>query len=156
MANFIQGTQLRTMNDGLLVTKGPAVVPNAAAGNLFTVSGGAVLIRGLIGKVTTVFTGTATTLNMGAAPTTGTANATAIHAVTVLTSAALGAWVTPLLGSGIGTIGVVANGISWIENDGGPFVVDAGNITYQASAANTGQIKWYLMYVPLDDGASVS
>jgi hypothetical protein len=156
VANFIQGTQLRTLNRGNLVTKGPAVVPNAAPGNLFTVSGGAVLITSLIGKVTTVFTASATTLNMGAAPTTGTANASAIHAITVLTSAAVGAWVTPVLASGIATVGIVANAISWTENDGGQFVVDAGSITYQASAANTGQIKWFLTYLPLDDGASVA
>lgn len=156
MANFIQGYQLRTLQLGNQVTKGPAVVPNAAPGNLFVVTGGAVLITGLVGKVTTVFTGTATTLNMGVAPTTGTANASAIHAITVLTSAALGAWVTPALTSGVGGVGVVANGISWVQNDGGDFIVDSGNITYQASAANTGQIQWYLTYVPLDTGASVA
>lgn len=156
MANFIQGYQLRTLQLGNQVVKSAAVVPNAAPANLFVVSGGAVLITSLVGKVSTVFTSTVTTLNMGAAPTVGTANASAIHASTVLTSAALGAWVTPALSSGIAGAGVVANGISWVENDGGDFIVDAGNITYQASAANTGQIVWYLTYIPLDTGASVS
>lgn len=156
MANFIQGYQLRTLQLGNLVTKSAAVVPNASAANLFVVSGGAVLITSLVGKVATVFTSTVTTLNMGPAPTTGTANATGIHNATVLTSAALGAWITPTLASGVATAGVVANGISWPELDGGDFIVDAGNITYQASAANTGQITWYLTYVPLDNGASVA
>lgn len=155
MSAIIQGYQLRTLNLGSQVIKAAAVVPNAAAANLFTVSGGAVLVTSLFGKVTTVFTSTATTLNMGPKPTTGTANAVGVHDATILTSAALGAWVTPLLASGIATAGIVADGIGWMA-DGTGFVCDAGTITYQASAANTGQIEWYLTYIPLDSGASVS
>jgi hypothetical protein len=155
MSNFIQGYQLRTLKYGNQVTKSAAVVPNASASDLFTVSGGAVLVTSLVGKVTTVFTSSSTTLNMGPAPTTGTANAAGIHDATVLTSAAVGAWVVPLLASGIATAGVVADAIGWLSDEGS-FVCDQGFITYQASASNTGQIEWYLSYIPLDTGASVS
>lgn len=155
MANFVQGKSLRTLQLGTQVVKSAAVVPNAAAANLFTVTGGAVLVTSLVGKVTTVFTSTATTLSMGPKPTTGSANATGIHSATVLTSAALGSWIAPALSSGVATTGIVAAGIAWPQN-GSAFVCDAGFITYQASAANTGQIQWYLSYIPLDDGAAVS
>lgn len=155
MSVLIQGYQLREIAFGSQVIKSAAVVPNGSETTLFTVTGGAVLVTSLIGKVTTGFTSTATTLTMGPKPTTGTANASGIHDETVLTSAALGSWVVPALADGIATAGIVADGIAWLQNGSG-FVCDAGTIEYEASAANTGQIEWYLTYVPLDTGASVS
>lgn len=36
------------------------------------------------------------------------------------------------------------------------FTVNAGTITWTTDASDTGQVAWYLTYVPLDTGASVS
>jgi hypothetical protein len=146
VANFVKGYQLRELLYGSQVIKAAAVVPQSSTA-LFTVSGGNVLVTSLIGFVTTVFTGTATTLSMGA----GSPGIT-IHDATILTSAALGSFVTPLVASGVATAGVV--GLSTFLPTS-PLVVGA-NINYEASAGNTGQIEWYLTYVPLDTGASVS
>jgi hypothetical protein len=34
--------------------------------------------------------------------------------------------------------------------------VSAGTITWTTSASNTGAMRWYLTYVPLDNGAALS
>lgn len=156
MSTIIQGYQLRTLREGSLVVKGPAVVPNAAETNLFTISGGNVLVTSLIGVVTTVFTATATTLTMGPKPTVGATVAGGIHNLTVLTSAALGAYVMPAFTAGVGGVGTVVGSIGVFPAGVFPFVVPAGTIEYEASAANTGQITWYLTYVPLDSNGAVS
>lgn len=156
MSTIIQGYQLRTLLMGDQVIKGPAVVPTSSETTLYTVSGGRIYVTSLVGIVTTVFTSTATTLTMGPKPTTGTANADGIHDATILTSAALGAWIIPALTSGVAGAGLVVDGLAWINEGNSGFMMDQGTIEYEASAANTGQIEWYLSYVPLDTGAYVS
>src|SRR3954471_21373148 len=71
MSNLIKGKTLRKERFGLKVDRTAAVLPTAQAA-LFTVAGGRVIVTGLIGEVTTVCDGTATTLKITGNPTTGT------------------------------------------------------------------------------------
>jgi hypothetical protein len=105
--------------------------------------------------VSTVIGATVTTLSLGTVPTTGTAEAAGIATATAITSSEAGTWVGALSASGKG-------GALVVGSDGGkalflqsPFIVPAGTITWTTSAGTTGAITWYLMYVPLDTGATV-
>jgi hypothetical protein len=159
MGNFIQGTQLRTLQQGNIVTKAAANLPQSATATLFTVSGGAVLVTGLVGIVTTVVQSSDPVLSLGTAPTVGTAQTSGIATTTVLTSAEVGTLVTVASSAGLPTgLAVMATAAKagsavYLAN---PFVVSAGTITWTTGASKTGAMKWYLTYIPLDDGASVA
>jgi hypothetical protein len=126
-----QAQQVRAASYGPQIIS-PAQVAPTVSGNLWTVAGGSISITSLIVVVTTVFTATATTLNVGTA-----GGATTLLNAGVLTSLGVGAVVVgiPILGT--------------------PVVAAAGFITWIASAGNTGQVQVYLSYLPLDTGASV-
>jgi hypothetical protein len=124
MSALVQSQQLREALYGTTLISPAQVAPTVSA-NLWNVSGGPIRITGAIAVVTTAFTGTATTLNMGTA-----AGATTLFNAAVLTSLAVGA---VLVGIPTPSVPVVAapGGISWI-----------------ASAGNTGQLQIYLSYIP--------
>ena len=142
----------RTYPPGTLVMKGPAAIVNNTTANLYTVNGGAVLVDGLAGLVTTTLSSTAN-LSIG---TTGAA--ASIATATALANNAAGTWVVPVTSGGKATSLVIAGAVftlapPFIIN---PFIVGAGNITWTTSAAATGQMQWYLWYTPIDEGATVS
>lgn len=126
MSALVKAEQLREALYGTTLVSPASVVPNVAPGNLWAVSGGPVRITSVVAVVTTVFTGTATTLNVGTA-----AGATALFNAAVLTSL---------------TVGSVLVGIPTTQT---PVIAANGNITWQASAANTGQLQVYFSYIPI-------
>lgn len=159
MSVLIQGSQLRTIAFGQQVIKDAANLPQTATADLFTVSGGAVLVTSLIGIVTTAIAASDPELSLGTAPTTGTAETSGIATSTVLTSAEVGTLITVGSDGGLPTDLVVMATAAKAGSTvflGTPFVVSAGSITWTTGASKTGAIKWYLTYVPLDAGASVS
>ena len=160
MSTLIQPNQVFTVQYGLLVTKAAATIPQTATVTLYTVAGGAVLVTAMHGTVTTVIGATATTLALGTAPTAGTAKTSGIASATAITSSEVGVWVAPGITSGAalqvaGAGGAGANA-GFVNNTGPAFVVMTGTITWTTSASTTGAMKWYLSYIPLDVGASVS
>jgi hypothetical protein len=97
---LIQGNQLRNIVIGTLVTKAAQTLPQNTTKTLYTVTGSAVLITGLMGVVTTAIGATATNLSVGMAPTTGTAETAGIANATAITSLAVGTWLhAPINGS---------------------------------------------------------
>lgn len=156
MANYIKGAVLRETQFGLLVTKSALALPQTATSTLYTVSGGNVLVTGLLGVVSSATGSTVTTLSLGTVPVTGTAEAAGMATAVAITSLEAGTWVGVQASSG-------KAGALVVGSDGGktlflptPFVVPAGTITWTTSAGDTGGMSWYLTYVPLDTGASVS
>lgn len=144
---------VKTVVPGTLVTKAAQNLPQTATANLYSVSGGSVLVTGLLGLVTSAVGAVATTLALGC-----TAGSTAIATATAITSKPVGTFVFPVNSSGIGGA-LVAAGAAFVSSPPfivNPFIVGAGNITWTTSASTTGQIQWYLWYVPLDFDASVS
>ena len=139
------------------VFKAAQALPQTATATLYTVTG-CVLVTAILGRVTTVLGGTVTTLSLGI---TG-ANAGIATAVAV-TSAAAGTllYATPPA-SGTQTPGaliVAGGGVLWpttaaVPGDGPLFV--SQNITWTTSASDTGQVEWYLWYVPVSPGSGVS
>jgi hypothetical protein len=156
MSVIITGYQLRTSQFGVQVVKGPTVMPAGTTATLATVANGAVLVTMMLGLVTTVMTATATTLALGTAPTTGTAATGGIAAAGTITSKEVGTWVTPVVNAGTGGGLVVCTNGGNVPFLTTPFVVSAGTITWTTTGTNTGAMKWYFAYVPLDNGASLS
>jgi hypothetical protein len=159
VSTIIQGYQLRTLLLGDLVTKPAAALPQTQTLDLFTVSGGAVLVTSLLGLVTTAIASSDPELTLGTAPVTGTAEVAGIASSTVLTSAEAGTWVTVVSDAGLPSALVVmataakAGSTVFLT---APFVVAPGYVTWTTGANKTGDMAWYLTYVPLDTGASVS
>lgn len=153
MSVIIQTDQLRTLLLGTKVERATATIPQTAVQSIFTVTGGAILLTGLVGRVTTVIGGTVTTLKASTAPTVGTA--VDIATATAITSKEVGAVIT---------LPLVAAAALIVNNGGGggqvaghaPYVIPAGGITITTSASTTGAIRWTLTYIVLDNGASVA
>lgn len=159
MANFIQGTQLRTMQFGNLVKKAAQVPPNSgSSATLFTVAGGMVLVTSFTGRVSTVLSGSTGAIALGTKPTAGTEETAGIATAGVVGGAEVGTMLTVGASSSLATALVVSAKLAGnVPFQSLVFTVSAGTIEVTTSVATmTGAIDWYLTYVPLDDGASVS
>lgn len=156
MSVIIQGYQLREIAFGVQVLKAAQNTPQTATADLFTVAGGSVLVTSLLGLVTTVTPSTVNTLALGTAPTTGTAETAGIASATSIASQEAGTWLATQASSGAAGALVVGGHAGNALFLPAPFVVSAGFITWTTTGSATGQIAWYLTYVPLDTGASVS
>lgn len=140
-----------TVDLGFRVEKSSATLPATTTQNIFTVSGGEVLVTLLYGKVSTVIQTQACNLKVTSAPTTGTAvdlaadlNVSADEAGCIYRVEGDG---TALVGANAGA-GLSAVGLS-------PMIVPAGSIRIETSATNTGATGWVLFYKPLVSGARV-
>lgn len=151
MTTLIKNADVRTIALGINVSRATSALPATAALNIFTVSGGRILLISLVGEVTTIIQAQACTIKVTSTPTTGTAvDLSAVSAslsgLEVGGKLALPAAAATALVSG-NAGGVIAKQASW--------VIPIGNISYTTSATNTGSIKWDLTYVPLDAAAQV-
>ena len=167
MTTIIQGDQVRAVALGIAVEKSAS--PTNGAVDLFVVSG-KVLLVGIVGEVTTVMSGTTTNLSVQHDPTIG--SAAAMCAATEVTSDPVGT----LYGfdGANPAVGLTATLTHRTIDTGEPTTADApgtafaplgghsagivlapGVVQQLGSAANTGVTQWTLLYVPLDDGASV-
>lgn len=153
MTTLIKNQDVRTIAGGIAVSRSTATLPASATGNIFVVSGGRILVRGLIGEVTTAVQNQACTLAIGTAPTVGTGSTTALGTASSIIAAPIGTHMAANPG-GATTVDLSTQAGVLISTVG-LFVVNAGNITITTSATNTGSVKWDLLYVPLDNGAQV-
>jgi hypothetical protein len=161
VSNYYKPLATRDTTFGLQVTYSWTLPASATTNTLFTVSGGNILVLALLGQVTTAIGSTTTTLSLGAAPTTGTAEHTGIATAAAITSCEAGVWLTP----GVSTVAsnIIAPAELAVGSFGGftptlvpSFPAAIGGITATTSAnAGGGVINWYLMYVPLDSAATV-
>lgn len=151
MTTIIQNNAVRLIAEGILVSRATATLPATALGAIFNITGGRILIRSLIGEVTTIIQAQACTVKVTSTPTTGSAvdlcaASTSISALEVggrlaLPAAAATAMVTGNAGAILGRLA------EW--------VVGIGSLGITTSATNTGSVKWDLIYVPIDTGATV-
>lgn len=150
MSNILRSTGYRDLAFGLNVSKVTTVLPATAYGTLFTVTGGRVLITGLIGEFTIAADATATTVKVTGTPTTGTA--VDWTTATAVTSKEIGSQMT--LPAAAGSALVVTNaGAGGQMQPKSPYVAAIGTIGITTSATNAGSAKWTVFYVPLDSGA---
>ncbi|MER5559700.1 hypothetical protein ABT071_13950 [Streptomyces sp. NPDC002506] len=154
MASGIAGSQLRRLVLGTAVAGAAKTVPQNATATIFTVSGGRVLVTGLVGKVTTVIGGTTPSAKVVATPTVGSAND--LCTATAITADEVGTLYS-IPGPTGSAFGVSGSGSGGVTGQTAPVIVAAGTIGVNVSAADaTGAIQWTLTYVPLDDGAVVT
>jgi hypothetical protein len=139
------------------VVKAAQSLPASTTATLFTISG-TVLIQFFVGLVTTAIQNQACNLSLGNTPTGGTAANTSLATATAITNKPVGTHVVPTFSSGIGGTPVVASlaQVTVPAASGNAFVVPAGTITWTTSATNTGQMQFYLAYLPVDSGATVT
>jgi hypothetical protein len=159
MSVILQGYQLRELVYGSQVIKKAQTPPNSgSSATLFTVAGGAVIVTGLLGHVSTALSGTTGAIALGQTPTGGVADTGGIATAGVVGGAVVGTWVSAVMLT-TGLAGAVQANIlaGATVGLGMSFVIGAGIITVTTSVATmTGAIDWYLSYLPLDTGAAVS
>lgn len=125
------------------VERAAANLPQSTQSSLFTVSGGRVLLTGLVGEVTTAIQNQGNTSTVLANPTTGSD-------VTLLS---LG----NIANLAVGTIfGATANAEAVTLFPLDKLILPVGSVDLSCAASNTGQVKWTLTYEPLDPGAKVT
>ena len=141
---------------GVSVSRATAALPQTATGNIFTVTG-RVLVKRLIGEVTTVLTATATNLKVGFDPTGADAN-TDLSANLLVTSDPVGTLYTIV---GVAATATKESGVTHmvlpanaIPTEG--IVLTTGVITLTTDASNTtGRVKWDIDYVALTAGSTI-
>jgi len=136
---------------GVRVTRAAANLPQGAQAALFTVSGGRIVLTSIVGEVTTVIQNQLNNTKLVANPTVG--NDVDLCAVANIQNDAVGT-LYAITGTLADAMTKAASGA--LAHQGGWIIVAAGAIELNCAAANTGQIKWTLHYVPLDEGAVVT
>lgn len=132
------------------VAKAAATLPATTTQNIFTVSGGRVRVKVLIGEVTTAVQAQLCNLKVTHAATAG--GNVDLASNLDINGFALGRL---FLVEGDGTA-LVSNGGALLNGVGtGEMVLAAGTTRIETSATNTGATKWDIWYQPLDAGAAV-
>jgi hypothetical protein len=149
MSDYLEGKALQTLLYGRKVERATANLPATAVQSIFTVVGGRVAIKMLMGTVTTIIQDQACNLSVQSTPTVGVAHVfgTALEIRTFAAGRKLG------IGGAIGALESTGSTLPMPARD---LVVSAGTIQIETSATNTGAIAWSIMYVPIDDGAYVT
>lgn len=149
MASQIAGKTIRNSLYGITVARAAANLPATTSGNLFSVSG-RILLTNIVGTVTTAIQAQANAIKLEAFLTSAAA-ATDLCATAESNGQAVG----KLFGitGAVGTAAVFGFGVPKVAT----MVINGpGFIRLNTAATNTGQMSWTLMYIPLDDGATVA
>lgn len=173
MSVLIQGDQLRALLLGVRVARGATGLVQNDAVDLFTVSGGKVVLTSLIGVVSTAIANTASlTMQLQHTPSGGSAGD--LCGATVIQNDSVGTIYS--LVSGVATDLLSIQSVSTLKEADGtqvaasevptvtfaqllrnPIVVPAGTISALCSnhSPGSGAIVWSLTYIPYDNGAAV-
>lgn len=154
MSTLIQGDQIRSLLCGIKVQRATAALPQTAAGALFTVTGGKVLITSLVGEVTTVIQTQADATKLTFDPVDAGATQD-LCATTDITADAVGTLYS-ITGTPATALQDALNFLPSNKVPAQPIVLKPGSILLDCAASNTGSVKWDLTYIPLDNGASVA
>jgi hypothetical protein len=132
-------------------------LPASTTGQLFRVKGGRVLIRALVGQVTTIIQTQADNVKVSskALDNAGAAIGTAVDIAANLDVTAMevgGMYFVE--GDGTAAVKSTAGG-ALIGANSGSWIAAQGEIYLTASATNTGAMKWDCFWQPLDPGAYV-
>lgn len=124
-------------------------LPQSTQAALFTVSGGRVAVTEIIGEVTTVLQAS------------GTDDTKLVFNPSVGSDSDLGTSLDIMAYSAVGTLfwldgltSPLQHGVFTRPIDR-PLILPLGSVDLNCAASKTGQIKWTLVYAPLDPGAKV-
>jgi hypothetical protein len=155
MTTLIANAQVRLIEKGILVSRPSTASGNTplASGNLFTITGGRILLRAIVGEVTTVIQAIATTVSMTSTPLVGSAILLSA-ATTDINALEVGGRIT-LANPPAAATALVKSLAGYTDLPNVEAVVPPGSISVTFGAASTGALKYDLFYVPLDIGAQV-
>jgi len=136
---------------GLRVDKGATAIAGISTKDLFTVSDGNCLILGLYGEVTTIVQVQANNTKFISTPTVG--SAVDLCAVVDITGHEVGGFLS-ITGT-LATAAAKTNAGAAVNMTNG-VIVAPGTIGINTAADNTGAYKFSILYVPLEDGASIA
>ena len=156
MATYNLSTRGRIadINQGIRVDRATANLPQAGEYDLFTVAGGNVLVLGILGEVTTVIETQANNTNLEFSPDAATLADNDLCAVLNITADVVGTLYTI---DGTAANALVDSGTNgWVAYTlASPLFLVPGAIELHCVASNSGQVKWSIWYVPLDEGAYI-
>lgn len=140
------------------VDRAAATIPATTTDIIFRVFGGRVLVKKLIGEVTTVIQTQADNMKVSSKKldNAGVAVGTAVDiaANVDITGKEVGSF---YFVEGDGTAGVLSlAGGALVGANSGNWIAPQGEIYLTTSATNTGAMKWHIEYQPIDDGAYVT
>lgn len=151
---YIPSTKgIRTALLGVKVDRATAALPQTATGNIFTITGGRIVLTSLVGEVTTALGATVTTLAISSVPTVGAS--TTLASATAVTSSAVGDWFTLPATSPSGALVHTAVAGAALMPAALALLVPVGALAVTTSASDTGSVKWSVTYIPYDDSALV-
>jgi hypothetical protein len=132
-------------------------LPATTTQQLFRVYGGRILVKALVGEVTTLIQTQACNMKVSAKK---LSDASAAVGTAVDVAANVDVTAREVGGTyfveGDGTAGVLSNaGAAYIGPNSGYWICPQGEIYVTTSATNTGAMKWDIWYQPLDEGAYV-
>jgi len=150
MGDFLEGKSVRKIVEGIAVERAAALPPQTATGTLFNVAGGRVLLKQILGRVTTAIGNVANNTNLSHNPADGAAGN--LCAVADIDNDAVG--------TVYGITGTVATALQKSVNvilaQATGQILKEGTIDLICAAnSGTGAIKWTVIYVPIDDGAYI-
>lgn len=150
--NYTHGLGLRMQKLGIRLVRPTATLPQTAAGAIFNIVGGNVLMTLLIGRITVVL-GAVGNMTFNENPTVGTTEV-------IAAATAVGAYAQDDL---IGITGVPAGTVMPAAATGGipgmttqGVILRVGTLEVQLSASSTGSIEWTVFYKPLEVGSYMS
>ena len=134
---------------GANVERASATLPQTASAAIFNIVGGRVLLTAILGEVTVAIQNLADNARLEAVPTVGTLRVVCQNLN--IQAYALGD-VLGISGVNIDPMLPPASGGS-VEGQTVGVVLKAGTLNLRCSANATGEIRWKVWYIPLDDGA---
>jgi hypothetical protein len=153
---------MSVLNDGIAFAKGilgirvdraTANLPQTAAAAIFTIATGRVVITSIVGEVTTVIQTQTDNAQLTFDPTAAGATQD-LCADLDITADAVGT-IYSITGTPATAMQDSLNFLPPNKGLANPLILKPGQILLDCSAGNTGQVKWSITYVPLDDGATV-
>jgi len=159
MTEIVDGNVLNDVEDlmGKAVSTGAQLTTGGTIANIFTITGGPILVESLVGEFTAAVSANACTLQLTMDPTAGAD--TAMCATVDIVSAAINSWV--YLDGTIASPAVIAVPATALPLGIGmdiPLILPPGTIDMTLGNSNptTGAITWYMRYKPLKSGVTVT
>lgn len=150
MSVYDELSGLRKSVVGERVSRPTAALPATTTGNLFSITGGRVMVIQIMGEVTTIIEAQACNVKLSCDPDEGAA-------ADICANLDVNG---KIKGTNFGITGTVANAMvgashAYLVAQAAPLILPAGKITCTTSATNTGSVKWDVLYVPIDAGARI-
>ena len=150
MSDFLAGKSVRKIVEGIEVNRASALPPQTDTANLFRVVGGRVLLKQILGEVTTAIGNVANNTRLSFNPDDAAAG-------NICANADID---NDAIGTVYGITGTVATALQKSTNvlvgQAAAHILKPGTIDLIcAGNSGTGAIKWTVIYVPIDDGAYI-